>query len=92
MDIARAMDELRTFIRQRYNIPLDDPDFNDDVHLFDYGYIDSFGAVDLIAFVESVFDITISQSDLVAYPLNTIQEIAKFAILRRGNIHASLNN
>lgn len=92
MDIARAMDELRTFIRQRYNIPLDDPDFNDSVHLFDYGYIDSFGAVDLIAFVESTFNITISQSDLVAYPLNTIREIAEFAILRRENTHVHLDD
>jgi len=83
MEIAPAMETLRNFIRQRYNVPLDDADFNDDVHLFDYGYIDSFGAVDLIAFVESAFDIKISQSDLVAYPLNTIRQIADFALQRR---------
>ena len=80
---AQAVETLRNFIRQRYNVPLDDADFSDDVHLFDYGYIDSFGAVDLIAFVESAFDIKISQSDLVAYPLNTIREIADFALQRR---------
>ena len=55
-----------------------------DVHLFDYGYIDSFGAVELTSFVENKFSIKISNSDLVIHPLNTINEIAEFVFKRRG--------
>jgi acyl carrier protein len=84
MDLTQAKDALRTYIREHYNIPMNDPDFNDDTHLFDYGYVDSFGAVDLLNFVENLFQIKLSQSDLVAYPLNTITEIAAFSIQRRG--------
>lgn len=78
MDCELIMQRLGDFIRTRYDIPAGDADFNEDVHLFDYGYVDSFGAVDLLTFVETTFDITISQSDLIAYPLNTIREIALF--------------
>jgi methoxymalonate biosynthesis acyl carrier protein len=83
MEIQEVMVELRNHIREHFKVPETDPDFNDDVHLFNYGYVDSFGAVDLIAFVETTFSINISESDLVAYPLNTIREISNFAVKRK---------
>jgi acyl carrier protein len=76
--------ELRAFIRAHFKVPESDTDFNDEVHLFDYGYIDSFGAVELNTFVEEKFAIKISQSDLIAYPLNTICEISTFIFNRVG--------
>ena len=74
---------IRDHIAERYAIPAGDTDFTDDVHLFDYGYVDSFGAVELVSFVQQAFGITISQSDLVAYAMNTINEIAAFTSLRQ---------
>ncbi len=79
-EIAKA---LREYIVKRYAIPTTDADFTDDVHLFDYGYVDSFGAVDLVSFVEEAFGIKVSQADMIAYPMNTINEIATFASLRQ---------
>ena len=55
----------------------DDPDFDADVHLFDEGYLDSLGAMDLVMFVEKEFGIEISQKDIVMYPMNTVREIAE---------------
>jgi len=83
MEIQGMMSGLRNYIKEHFNVPENDPDFNDDVHLFNYGYIDSFGAVELINFVENEFSINISESDLVMYPLNTIHEISDFAIKRK---------
>lgn len=82
-EIDEAAGKIREFVRSRFEIPENDSEFNDDVHLFDYGYVDSFGAVELTRFVENEFAIEISASDLVAYPLNTVREIADFAIKRR---------
>ena len=42
MDIDEVISELRGFIRERFGIPENDSDFNDEVNLFNYGYIDSF--------------------------------------------------
>jgi len=75
--------EIRQFVRTQFNIPDSDVDFTDDVHLFDYGYVDSFGAVSLTTFVEEKCGIKISQTDMIAHPLNTIREIATFAKKRQ---------
>lgn len=78
---------LRDYIIKQFNVPPNDPEFSDTVHLFDYGYVDSFGAVDLVSFVQERFGITISQADLLAYPMNSISEIAGFVSLReRGEV------
>ena len=83
MENDHIVKEIRQFIRQQFNVPDTDPDFNDDVHLFDYGYVDSFGAVNLTTFVETKFSIKINQSDMIVYPLNTVREIATFTAKRQ---------
>jgi len=83
METAEIAKALRQYIVERYAIPEADKDFTDDVHLFDYGYVDSFGAVDLVAFVETTFGIKVTQGDMIAYPMNTINEIAEFTSLRQ---------
>jgi D-alanine--poly(phosphoribitol) ligase subunit 2 len=83
MDLHYVVDQLRTFIRERFQVPDSDPDFSDDVHLFNYGYVDSFGAVELNTFVETTFTVTVTPDDLIVFPLNTINEIGAFVVRRR---------
>jgi acyl carrier protein len=87
MDYATIANELQTFIRAKYKVRDDDPDFDMEVHLFDFGYIDSFGAVELTSFIENRFGIRITDADLVIRPLNTIREISEFVARRqRGEV------
>ena len=72
MDIAKTISD---FIVDRFEIG-DDPDFSCDVHLFNEGFVDSFGAVEIVAFVEDTFNIKITQKDITLYPMNTVNEIA----------------
>jgi acyl carrier protein len=83
MTIEGISDTLRAFIRAEFNVPESDAEFTDDVHLFDFGYIDSFGAVTLTRFVEETFSIKVQQSDLIVHPMNTIREIATFVVRRQ---------
>jgi methoxymalonate biosynthesis acyl carrier protein len=83
MQLTEIVHLLRNFIQERFKIPEKDPDFSDDVHLFNYGYVDSFGAVELNSYVEKTFAIKVTTTDLIAFPLNTIQEIATFIARRR---------
>lgn len=66
---------LSQFIRDRFEIG-DDPDFTDDVHMFNEGFVDSFGAVEIIHFVEQTYNIQITQRDITLFPMNTVEEIA----------------
>lgn len=67
---------ISEFIREKFDIG-DDPDFTTDVHLFNEGFVDSFGAVEIINFVEETYDIEITQKDITLYPMNTVEEIAE---------------
>ena len=67
---------ISQFIREKFDIG-DDPDFTTDVHLFNEGFVDSFGAVEIINFVEETYDIEITQKDITLYPMNTVEEIAE---------------
>jgi acyl carrier protein len=70
--------QLEQHIRERYEIEEDDDDFGVDVHLFDYGFIDSIGATALIAHIEKTYGIGVTNQDLMLYPMNTVREIADF--------------
>ena len=54
MTVAKTISE---FIKERFEIG-DDPDFTNDVHLFNEGFVDSFGAVEIIHFVEETYGIS----------------------------------
>ncbi len=69
-------DTLREYIREQFDIG-DDPDFTDDVHLFNEGFVDSFSAIEIIHFIEQTFNIQITQRDITLYPMNTINELAE---------------
>ncbi|NEW08804.1 acyl carrier protein [Paenibacillus sp. SYP-B3998] len=70
--------QLEQHIRERYEIAEDDDDFDVDVHLFDYGFIDSIGATALIAHIEKTYTIQVTNQDLMLYTMNTVREIADF--------------
>ncbi len=82
--MEQILQELEKHIRSRYEIEEDDEDFTVDVHLFDYGFIDSIGATALIAHIEQTYGIQVTNQDLMLYPLNTVREIAEFISRKKG--------
>ncbi|KIL35342.1 phosphopantetheine attachment protein [Gordoniibacillus kamchatkensis] len=76
--MEELLQQLEDYIRERYEIDENDEDFDADVHLFDYGYIDSIGATALIAHIEKTYGIQVTQQDLMLHPMNTVREIATF--------------
>jgi D-alanine--poly(phosphoribitol) ligase subunit 2 len=83
MELDTIKTELRNYIRENYRIPQDDPDFSDSVHVYDYGFVDSFGSVQLKTFIESKFSVQFSQKDLTTIPLNSVNQMADFVVKRK---------
>lgn len=77
MDIEKTVED---YIREYFEIG-DDPDLTRDTHLFDEGFVDSLGALQIVRFLEETFGIQITQKDLVLYPMNTVNEIS--AVVRK---------
>ena len=79
MKIEEIKEALYDYIKEEFNIG-DDPDFSTDINLFDYGFVDSFGASMIIMFIEKKFNIEITQKDIVLYPMNSIDEISEIVM------------
>jgi D-alanine--poly(phosphoribitol) ligase subunit 2 len=72
MSVAETISE---YVKEHFEIG-DDPDFNNDVHLFNEGFVDSFGAVEIIHFIEQTYNVEVTQKDITLFPMNTVNEIA----------------
>ncbi|MBI4271491.1 MAG: acyl carrier protein [Candidatus Rokubacteria bacterium] len=72
-DIARAVEQ---FVRTAFLVPDGDASFHRDAHLYDGGFVDSAGVVELIAFLESAFDMVLEDDDVFDDTFTTINGIA----------------
>lgn len=70
-------ERLEAFIRTQYSISADDPGFTRDVDLFDLGYVDSIGLVELLAFISTSFEVEIEDDDLLSDEFSNIDGMAK---------------
>lgn len=76
MTEQQIADQLYAWIKENFDIDDDDSEYTKDVHLFDYGFVDSLDSTVIVSYVEETFDIEITQKDIVMYPMNTVNEIA----------------
>ena len=76
MTLQEIKDKLFLHIQEEYDLA-GDPDYTTDVNLFDYGYLDSVAATDVIMWLEETYSIEITQKDIILYPMNTVDEIAE---------------
>jgi acyl carrier protein len=81
--VSQTVEEIRAFIRSLGTVQPNDDLFGDDVDLFDYGYLDSFGIVGLIEAVEGRFGVDLSDVDFYEQG-RTITGIAALLDKRRG--------
>jgi acyl carrier protein len=81
-DVAAAVEE---FARREFSIKDSDQRFNRTVDLFDDGYVDSIGVIELIQFLESTFAIDIPEEDLFSPEFSTINGIATIVARNRSS-------
>ena len=55
---------VESFIRERSRVSPDDPRFSRKVNLWEGGYVDSIGVVELIGYIESTFDVSLPDEAL----------------------------
>ncbi len=67
--------KIETFLRTNFDIPEDDPYFDSEVNLWEEGYVDSTGVVEMIAFLESEFGVEIPETQLFSPDFTRINGI-----------------
>jgi acyl carrier protein len=79
-DVAAAVEE---FARREFSIKDSDQRFDRTVDLFEDGYVDSIGVIELIQFLESTFAVDIPEEDLFSPEFSTINGIARIVTRNR---------
>ena len=69
-------DALERFIREQFEVRQEDPFFARDAHLYDAGYVDSTGVVELIGFVEATFGVKLEDQHIFSDSFTTIDGIS----------------
>ncbi len=68
---------IRHFLSDRYLIIFDE-DVDDDSNLFQLGYIDSYGYIELVRFLEKEFGLTVSDEEMLTNVLVTCSSIVAY--------------
>jgi acyl carrier protein len=79
-EIAGAVEE---FVRREFSISAGDHNFDHTVDLFEDGYVDSVGVIELLAFLEGRFGVEIPEEDLFSPEFSTIEGIASIVTRHR---------
>jgi acyl carrier protein len=74
---ARIADGLERFIRRRFSVAAADARFTRSAPLFELGYIDSIGVVEVLAFIAKEWDAQIPDVDLLSEEFTTIDGMAR---------------
>lgn len=69
------LDRINAYVCEVCEID-DDPDYDVDTHLFDAGFLDSLGAVELVLFVEKEFGIKLKRKEISEANFHSISAIA----------------
>jgi acyl carrier protein len=69
--------QVRDFIATNFYLP-DPAALSDDASLIDIGVIDSTGVLEVIGFLETTFEITVEEAEMVPENLDSISRIVAF--------------
>jgi len=77
-------DRIREFVRSNLAVFDDKVFLGDDDNIFALGLVDSFFAIQLIAFIEEEFGLKVADSDLDIANFNSMRRIAEFVNFKKG--------
>jgi acyl carrier protein len=75
--VEQVASQVEQFIRNRFRVKPDDRHFTPDVNLWEEGYIDSTGAVEMIAFLEQTYAIRLPEEVLFDPDFTHIRGISR---------------
>jgi acyl carrier protein len=84
MSVAEIAAAIEAYIRAEGEVPDGDPHFDRDVDLFEFGYVDSVGFVELVVWLEESYDIKLTEAYLFDERFTSIAGIASIVDSRVG--------
>jgi acyl carrier protein len=79
-DVERVREGLTAFVTRNFNVSEQDIDM--DQSLIDQGIIDSFGLVEITAFIEQSFAVKVREEDMTREAFGSMNRMARFVASR----------
>jgi acyl carrier protein len=77
MDAGAIADRIEKYLREQFSIAEDDPGFTRTVDLYESGYVDSVGVVELLSFIDEEFGVDVPEPELLSPGFSNIDGIAR---------------
>ena len=77
MDLLHVQERIEMYIREHFVVSDSDPRFDRNVDLYESGYVDSVGVVELLAFIGEEFGVDIPESELLSEDFSNVNGIAR---------------
>jgi acyl carrier protein len=77
MDRQHIETRIEAFVRTNFDVAPDDPRFGWDIDLFESGYVDSVGVVELLAFLSDEFGVDVPDEDVMSDEFPKIHGMAR---------------
>ncbi|OAF10681.1 acyl carrier protein [Bradyrhizobium centrolobii] len=77
--LDHCKEQIRAFLGSNFYIS-DMGALSDDTSLLDHGIIDSTGVLEVVGFIETTFDITVDDSEILPENLDSIQGIGHYVV------------
>jgi acyl carrier protein len=71
---------IEEFVRDNFDVSPSDARFGRELDLFQHAYVDSVGLTELLAFIESEFDVEVPEADLLSDEFVTIDGMARVVV------------
>lgn len=81
--------EVRTFLAENFSLGNNASKLASSQSLTERGFVDSVGIVEVLTFLETRYDIQISDDETVPENIDTIDNIVRFVGMKRGNVEAA---
>ena len=82
--------EIRTFLAENFSLGRDISKLSGTQSLTERGFVDSVGIVEVLTFLETRFEIQISDDETVPENIDTIDNIVRFVGVKRGESDAAV--
>ena len=77
MEVSDVQDRIERFVRNKFSISDGDPHFDRTIDLFESGYVDSVGVVELLAFLNEEFGVEVPENLLLSEDFTSVNGIAR---------------
>jgi acyl carrier protein len=92
MTMTTVEQEVRTFLAENFSLGRDLNNLSGSQSLTERGFIDSVGIVEVLTFLETRYDIQITDDETVPENIDTIDNIVRFVGTKRAGAEAAASD